>query len=66
MLIKIVCFDLPELYAPRPEDYNDFDVRDCVIESWQYYPDILKKRWLVQLLEDKKSLQRQIIELKGI
>jgi hypothetical protein len=36
IILKIVCFDLPELYAPRPEDYNDFDVRDCVIESWQY------------------------------
>jgi hypothetical protein len=54
---------LPELYIPKSTDYDNFDVRDCQIESWEYYPDMLKKRWVIQLIEDKQSLQYEIIAL---
>lgn len=54
---------LPQLYIPKVADYENFDIRDCNLDSWDYYPDGLKKRWVVQLIEDKKSLQCQIIEL---
>ena len=49
---------------PNSGDYNDFDVRDCVIESWDVYPDFIKKNWVTMLLDDKRALQRQVIELE--
>lgn len=59
----------PSLSMPSSEftanaaDYESFDVRDCVIESWDSYPDFIKKQWTSQLIEDKRSLQMQIVEL---
>jgi hypothetical protein len=43
------------------EDFINFDVRDCAIDSWEIYPDEIKKRWCIQLIEDKRTLQLQVM-----
>ena len=41
-----------------------FDVRDCNIEEWNKYSDSIKRKWVITLIDDKRELQRQVIELE--
>jgi hypothetical protein len=52
-------------YTANAADWpSDFNIRDCQIESWDMYPDCIKKRWVECLIQDKRSLMQQIIELQ--
>jgi hypothetical protein len=43
---------------------TEIDVTDCTIEQWDSYSDDLKKQWVIKLIQDKRSLQLEVIELQ--
>jgi hypothetical protein len=46
-------------------DYGKtFDIADCTIEQWDTYSDDIKKNWVIRLIEEKRELQREILELQ--
>jgi hypothetical protein len=43
---------------------STFDVADCRLESWHTYTDWIKKNWVIRLIDEKRELQREILDLQ--